>query len=285
MFFLRLKTQSKPMAHVRKVHKKNSSTCYSQHLDSGYSGVQEHDAIVCCYSHCQQLQKSRSVHGKMSFPSIGLELYLVDWEHSYVAVWNIDCTCMGFFIAENTVNWSPQNIPTVCITSSWTISHLISFVWEGKTQARYCHGWQWIEKIWWCGQEWAAAATSLVSNNWTFFGANRDIRTSTLSLVIHRVRLKKNLQKSTLTFNAGAGGRGGGNSENHQFWWFLSFTLSFFFPERLHCCYIDFHCSYLYSYCNSSRTLCIKCWDSAFHTEFQHFIERLNKIFLLYGYH
>jgi hypothetical protein len=42
-------------------------------------------------------------------------------------------------------------------------------------------------------------------------------------------------------------------------------TLSFFFPERLHCCYIDFHCSYLYS--NSSRTLWMKCWDSALHTE------------------
>jgi len=28
---------------------------------------------------------------------------------------------------------------------------------------------------------------------------------------------------------------------------FLSFTLSFFFHERLHCCYIDSHCSYLYT--------------------------------------
>jgi hypothetical protein len=49
---------------------------------------------------------------------------------------------------------------------------------------------------------------------------------------------------------------------------------SFFFPERLHCCYIDFHCSYLYNYDNSSQTLCIKCWDSAFRSEFQHFILR-----------
>jgi len=40
---------------------------------------------------------------------------------------------------------------------------------------------------------------------------------------------------------------------------YLSFTLSFFFPERLHCCDIDFHCCYLYSYYNFSRTLCIKC--------------------------
>ncbi len=54
-----------------------------------------------------------------------------------------------------------------------------------------------------------------------------------------------------------------------------------FFPERLHCCYIDFHCSYLYSYYNSSRTLCIKCWDSAFRTEIKHFIPRFNKISLL----
>ncbi len=72
------------MAHVRKVHKKISSTCYSQHLDSGYSGVQEHDAIVCCYSHCQQLQKSRSIHGKMSLPSIRLELYLLDWFRTFI---------------------------------------------------------------------------------------------------------------------------------------------------------------------------------------------------------
>jgi len=55
--------------------------------------------------------------------------------------------------------------------------------------------------------------------------------------------------------------------------------LSFFFPERLYCCYIDFHCSYLYSYYNSFRTLCIKCWVR---TEFQHFILRFNKISLLY---
>jgi hypothetical protein len=43
--------------------------------------------------------------------------------------------------------------------------------------------------------------------------------------------------------------------------------MSFFFPERLHYCYIHFHCSYLYSYYNSARTSCIKCWVSAFHTE------------------
>ncbi len=65
----------------------------------------------------------------------------------------------------------------------------------------------------------------------------------------------------------------------------LSFTLFFFFPEHLHYCYIDFHCSYLYNYYNSSQTLCIKCWDLAFCIEFQHFILRFNKISLLCGYH
>jgi len=39
-----------------------------------------------------------------------------------------------------TVNWSFQNIATVCITSSWTISHLISFVREGNTQAWHVVG-------------------------------------------------------------------------------------------------------------------------------------------------
>jgi hypothetical protein len=62
----------------------------------------------------------------------------------------------------------------------------------------------------------------------------------------------------------------------------VSHCLSFF-PERLHCCDIDFHCSYLYTYCNSSRTLCIKCWDSASRTEFQHPILRFNKISLLFA--
>ncbi len=58
---------------------------------------------------------------------------------------------------------------------------------------------------------------------------------------------KNNLQKSEF--------KRGWNSENHQNWWFLSFTLSFLFRERLHCCYIDFHCTCLYSYYNSSRAL------------------------------
>jgi hypothetical protein len=44
-----------------------------------------------------------------------------------------------------------------------------------------------------------------------------------LGLVIHKVRFFKNPQKIALTF------KGGWNLENHQFWWFLNFTL-FFFP-------------------------------------------------------
>jgi hypothetical protein len=64
----------------------------------------------------------------------------------------------------------------------------------------------------------------------------------------------------------------------------LSFILCFMFPERLHCCYIYFHCSnncYNYSRTNNcynySRTLCIKYWVS-------HFILRFNKISFLCGY-
>ncbi len=84
-----------------------------------------------------------------------------------------------------------------------------------------------------------------------------------------KVEIQKNLQKSTLAFNRGW------NSENHQFWWVSSVSpcLSLFLV-RIHCCYINFHCSYVYSYYNSSRTLCIKCWDSAYSTEFQHFMLR-----------
>jgi len=36
----------------------------------------------------------------------------------------------------------------------------------------------------------------------------------------------------------------------------LSFILSFLFLERLHCCYIYFHCSYLYNYYSSSGSIC-----------------------------
>jgi hypothetical protein len=52
----------------------------------------------------------------------------------------------------------------------------------------------------------------------------------------------------------------------------LSFILSFLFflSPSIHCWYIYFHCSYLYNYYNYySRTLCIKCWLSAFQTEIE----------------
>jgi hypothetical protein len=93
---------------------------------------------------------------------------------------------------------------------------------------------------------------------------------STRSLVIHTMRLKESLQKSTLAF------------KGSETW--VSPCLSSF-PERLHCCYIDFQCSFLYSYYNSSRTLCIKCWDSAFRTDLYDFILRFNKISFICGYH
>ncbi len=104
--------------------------------------------------------------------------------------------------------------------------------------------------------------------------------TSTLSLVIHRVRLKKNLQKGELPL------KGGGETQktiNFDGSW-VSPCLNFF-PERLHCCYLDFYCSYLYSFYNSSRTLYIKCWDSAFRTEFQHFILRFSISYWVSAFH
>jgi hypothetical protein len=81
-------------------------------------------------------------------------------------------------------------------------------------------------------------------------------------LDIHRVRWKKTCKKGTLAFK----------------YMFHPLILL----ERLHCCYIDFHCSYLYSYYISSRTLCIKWWDSAFGIAHQYFIMRFNKISFLY---
>jgi hypothetical protein len=94
--------------------------------------------------------------------------------------------------------------------------------------------------------------------------------TSTLSLVQNRVRLKKNLQKSTLAFK----GVVGSNSEMRTtFCAKLSFhpvlTPSFVFDGRLHCCYIYFHCSYLYNYYNYLE-------PCALNGESQHFIPRFN---------
>jgi hypothetical protein len=78
--------------------------------------------------------------------------------------------------------------------------------------------------------------------------------TSTLNLVINRVRFRKNLQKkSTLAFKEGRGWGGTLKTIN-----FSEFHPVFFSPER-RACYIYFHCSYMYDYYNSSPTLCIKC--------------------------
>jgi hypothetical protein len=74
--------------------------------------------------------------------------------------------------------------------------------------------------------------------------------------------IKKTCQKSALAFKVGV------KLRKRPIWCFPEFhpVLSSF-PERLDCCSINFHWSYLYSYYDSSRTLCIKCWDSAFGTE------------------
>jgi hypothetical protein len=58
--------------------------------------------------------------------------------------------------------------------------------------------------------------------------------------------------------------------------------LSFFLSSSID---IDSQCSYLYSHYSSSQNLCIKSLDSAFCTEFQHFILRFDQISLLYFYH
>jgi hypothetical protein len=52
-----------------------------------------------------------------------------------------------------------------------------------------------------------------------------------------------------------------------------------FFPERLHCCcYIYFHCSYLYNFYN-----CLE--PCALNAEFQHLIPRFNQTSLLCRLH
>ncbi len=72
---------------------------------------------------------------------------------------------------------------------------------------------------------------------------------------------KTTRKKSILAFR-----RRGYNSEMHNFLYETEFhpvlTLSFFFPERHHYCYIYFHCFYM---CNCYNYL--ECWVSAFHTQ------------------
>ncbi len=63
---------------------------------------------------------------------------------------------------------------------------------------------------------------------------------------------KKNLRKSTLAFKPG--GRWGLKLRKPSILMVPEFHPVFLFPLS-----VDFHCSYVYSYYNSSRTLCIKC--------------------------
>jgi len=97
------------------------------------------------------------------------------------------------------------------------------------------------------------------------------ITTLSWSYIIHKVRLGKNLRRSILAFK---GPRG--DSENHQLWWFLSLTLSFFFPELRHCRYIDFTALT----CTATIILLEPC---ALNAEIQQFVLRFYKISILYG--
>ncbi len=56
-------------------------------------------------------------------------------------------------------------------------------------------------------------------------------------------------------------------------WVSSGFDPSFLFPERLHCCYIHFHCSYMYNYYNYLE-------PCALNAEFKHFIPRFKTNFL-----
>jgi hypothetical protein len=56
---------------------------------------------------------------------------------------------------------------------------------------------------------------------------------------------------------------GGWNFKNHQFWWPLSFIISFLFLQCLHYCYIYY--SYVYRYYNTFE-------PCALNVEFQHFM-------------
>jgi hypothetical protein len=84
---------------------------------------------------------------------------------------------------------------------------------------------------------------------------------------------KKILQKSTLAF------KGGWNSENHEIWWFLSFTLSFFFPFFLSG---SIAATFLTAPTCTGTIIPLEPYAlnaeiQHFRTEFQHFILRFNK--------
>jgi hypothetical protein len=58
--------------------------------------------------------------------------------------------------------------------------------------------------------------------------------------------IKKKPAKKYISIQWGGGeGEWGETQKTINFGSKLSFILSFLFPERLHCCYIYFHCSYL----------------------------------------
>ncbi len=90
--------------------------------------------------------------------------------------------------------------------------------------------------------------------------------TWTLSLFQNRVRLWK---KNILSLQTG-----GQTQKCTTFCAKLSFNMFWnrlsFFPERLHWCYIYFHCPYIYNYYNYHE-------PCALNAEFQHFIPRFNK--------
>jgi len=94
-------------------------------------------------------------------------------------------------------------------------------------------------------------------------------RTRTLSLVQNRMRCKKkNLRKIRLAL------RGGGETQKCTIfvpnWVSSGFDPLFPFPERLHGCYIYFHCSYMCNFYNYLE-------PCALNAEFEHFIPRFNK--------
>jgi hypothetical protein len=97
-------------------------------------------------------------------------------------------------------------------------------------------------------------------------------KASTRSLSWVQNRLRSLNPKPTKKYISLQGGRW--NSEMHHFLCQTEFhpvlIPSFLFPERLHCCYIYFHCSYMYNYYT-----CLKPYS--LNAEFQHFIPKFNK--------
>jgi hypothetical protein len=100
--------------------------------------------------------------------------------------------------------------------------------------------------------------------------------TSTLSLVIHRVRFKNNLQKSTLAFKGGWGGE----TQETIFDGFLSFFFSLSASTAA-------AATKIFTAPTFTATIISlePCALNAEIHEFQHFILRFNKISFLCGYH